>query len=105
MRRLATTCLAALTLSMLPVVVIATPAEAHNGAGVTTMGNRLEGENYSTPDSACDPDGDGEHTSNTNPSGTVFMPHSGCGVNFGTVNFQYPGSFGSFRADTWSGTG
>ncbi len=79
------------------------PAEAHNGTGLGFNGNdRLEAEDYNTPDSSCDPDYDAEHTStgaDNSASGgkQVFLPHSGCGLNYGSIYFDSYTQFTSAR--------
>lgn len=74
-------------------LALAAPALAHSGAGGGFTGDRLEAEDYSTPDASCDPDFDSEHTQTASDAGAsggeyVFLPHSGCGIDYGTTSFD-----------------
>lgn len=74
------------------LLAMSIPVQAHVGHNGGFSGNRLEAENYSTPDGSCDPDFDSEHTKPVAEAGTsageyAFLPHGGCGITFNDVHF------------------
>ena len=75
--------------TVLAAVAASTPAQADNGYFQTSVNTVVEGEGYWWPDAACDPDYDGEHTHPQTSGNTfAFLPHSGCGVNYGSMYFS-----------------
>lgn len=85
------------TLVTLGIVIVLTlsfppaPVGAHDGSakGLDAL-DRLQGEDYATPDAACDP-ADGQHTrAKQHVDGTwgAFLPYSGCGLDYPGVTFD-----------------
>lgn len=89
------------TLGLLTVLLPLGLAEPGNDGGL--IGLRLEGENYRSAKTGCDPDGFGENTKILNQADAsggqaTMIPNDQCSITYRGVLFTAQAHFGSFRA-------